>query len=401
MALLAESLKRIKPSATIAVTDKARTLKAAGRDVIGLGAGEPDFDTPENIKRAAIKAIEGGKAAKYTAVDGIPELKAAIARKFKRENGLDYKPSQIIVGTGGKQVLFNTLMATLNPGDEVIIPAPYWVSYPDIVLLAGATPVAVPTKLEHGFKMKPGALDKAITKNTKWLIFNSPSNPTGAAYTRDEVKAITDVLKKHPHVWVLSDDMYEHLVYDDFKFFSPAQVEPALYERTLTLNGVSKAYCMTGWRIGYGGAPEHLVKAMATLQSQSTTNANAAAQWASVAALDGPQDFIPKHNQVFKERRDLCVGMLNQSKGLKCPKPEGAFYVYPSCAGTIGRTAPSGHKLVTDEDFVTELLEAEGVAVVQGTPFGFGPAFRISYATKTEEVEEACRRIQRFCGNLT
>jgi aspartate aminotransferase len=400
MAFLADSLARIKPSPTIAVTDKARALKAAGRDVIGLGAGEPDFDTPDNIKQAAIKAIETGKAAKYTAVDGIPELKAAIARKFKRDNELDYKPSQIIVGTGGKQVLFNALMATLNPGDEVIIPAPYWVSYPDIVLLCGAKPVPVVARMEDGFKLKPEQLERAITPKTKWLIFNSPSNPTGAAYSRAEVKALTDVLMRHPHVWVLSDDMYEHLVYDDFEFFSPAQVEPALYERTLTLNGVSKAYCMTGWRIGYAGGPEHLIKAMATLQSQSTTNANAAAQWASVAALDGPQDFIPKHNAIFKERRDLCVSMLNQASGLQCPKPEGAFYVYPSCAGAMGKSAPSGKKLATDEDFVTELLESEGVAVVQGTAFGLGPAFRISYATATDTLEDACRRIQRFCGNL-
>ena len=400
MAFLAESLLRIKPSATIAVTDMARALKAAGRDVIGLGVGEPDFDTPENIKQAGIRAIESGKASKYTAVDGIPELKAAIARKFKRENGLDYKPSQITVGAGGKQVLFNALMATLNPGDEVIIPAPYWVSYPDIVLLAAAIPVAVETRLEHGFKMKPQALEQAITKKTKWLIFNSPSNPTGAAYTRDEIKAITDVLMRHPHVWVLADDMYEHLVYDDFVFVSPAQVEPSLYERTLTLNGVSKAYCMTGWRIGYAGAPEFLVKAMATLQSQSTTNPNAIAQWASVEALNGPQDFIAKHNAVFKERRDLAVGMLNQAKGLTCPKPEGAFYVYPFCSGAIGKTAPSGKVIGNDEDFVTELLEAEGVAVVQGSAFGLGPAFRISYATATPQLEEACRRIQRFCGNL-
>jgi aspartate aminotransferase len=400
MAFLADALARIKPSPTIAVTDKARALKAAGRDVIGLGAGEPDFDTPDNIKQAAIKAIEAGKASKYTAVDGIPELKAAIARKFKRDNGLDYKPAQIIIGTGGKQVLFNALMATLNPGDEVIIPAPYWVSYPDIVLLCGAKPVPVVARMEDGFKMKPEQLERAITPNTKWLIFNSPSNPTGAAYTRAEVKALTDVLVRHPHVWVLSDDMYEHLVYDDFEFFTPAQIEPTLYERTLTLNGVSKAYCMTGWRIGYAGGPEHLIKAMATLQSQSTTNANAAAQWASVEALDGPQDFIPKHNAIFKERRDLCVSMLNQTNGLQCPKPEGAFYVYPSCAGTLGKTAPSGKKLASDEDFVTELLDSEGVAVVQGSAFGLGPAFRISYATATDTLEEACRRIQRFCGNL-
>ena len=399
MAFLADSLKRIKPSATIAVTDKARALRAAGRNVIGLGAGEPDFDTPDNIKRAAIKAIERGET-KYTNIDGIAELKAAIIRKFKRENGLDYKPAQISVGAGGKQVLFNALMATLNPGDEVVIPAPYWVSYADIVLLTGATPVVIETQIEHGFKMKPEALDRAITRNSKWLLFNSPSNPTGAAYTRAEVKAITDVLVKHPHVWLLSDDMYEHLVYDDFKFSTPAEVEPKLYERTLTLNGVSKAYCMTGWRIGYAGGPEILIKAMATLQSQSTTNPNAIAQWAAVEALEGPQDFIAEHNEVFKERRDLCVSMLNQANGLQCPKPEGAFYVYPVCEGAIGKAAPSGKTIANDEDFVTELLETEGVAVVHGAAFGLGPAFRISYATKTPDLEEACRRIQRFCGNL-
>ncbi len=400
MALLAEHLKRIKPSATIAVTDKARALKQAGRDVIGLGAGEPDFDTPDNIKRAAIKAIESGKASKYTAVDGIPELKAAVAKKFKNENGLDYKPSQIIIGTGGKQVLYNALMVTLNPGDEVLIPAPFWVSYPDMVLLAGGEPVAVPTRMEDGFKMKPEALEKAITPKTKWLILNSPSNPTGAAYTRAELKAITDVLLKHPHVWLMTDDMYEHLVYDDFEFTTPAQVEPGLYDRTLTVNGVSKAYCMTGWRIGYAAGAEPLIKAMAMIQSQSTSNPSAVCQWAALEALEGPQDFIARHNAIFKERRDLCVSMLNQSNGLFCPKPDGAFYVYPSCAGTIGKTAPSGKKITNDEEFVTELLETEGVAVVQGTPFGFGPAFRISYATKTDDLEEACRRIQRFCGNL-
>ncbi len=400
MAFLADRLERIKPSATIAVTDKARALKAAGRDVIGLGAGEPDFDTPENIKEAAIKAIRDGKASKYTAVDGIPELKAAIARKFKRENELTYKPSQIIVGTGGKQVLYNALVATINPGDEVIIPAPYWVSYPDMVLLAGGEPVEVATTMEAGFKMKPEALEKAITPKTKWIIFNSPSNPTGAAYAREELKAVTDVLMRHPHVQVMTDDMYEHLVYDDFKFFSPAQLEPGLYDRTLTVNGVSKAYCMTGWRIGYAGGPEPLIKAMAAIQSQSTSNPTAVAQWAAVEALDGPQDFIPKHNKIFKERRDLCVSMLNQANGIRCPKPEGAFYVYPSCRGTIGKIAPTGKKLATDEDFVTELLEAEGVAVVQGTPFGLGPAFRISYATATTALEKACARIQRFCGNL-
>ena len=342
MAFLADSLKRVKPSATIAVTDKARVLKAAGRDVIGLGVGEPDFDTPDNIKQAAVKAIESGRASKYTAVDGIPELKAAIIRKFKRENGLDYKPSQIIVGTGGKQVLYNAFMATLNPGDEVIIPAPYWVSYPDMVLLAGGEPVEVKTTVESGYKLDAAALEKAITPKTKWLLFNSPSNPTGAAYTRAELKALTDVLLRHPHVWVMTDDMYEHLVYDDFECFTPAQVEPKLYERTLTINGVSKAYCMTGWRIGYAGGPEPLIKAMAMIQSQSTSNPTAVSQWASVEALDGPQDFIPKHNKIFKERRDLVVSMLNQAKGIRCPKPEGAFYVYPSCADTIGKTTRVG-----------------------------------------------------------
>lgn len=400
MAFLADALQRIKPSATIAVTDKARALKAAGRNVIGLGAGEPDFDTPDNIKQAAIKVIENGKAAKYTAVDGIPELKAAIAGKFKRENGLEYKPSQIIVGTGGKQVLFNALMASLNPSDEVVIPAPYWVSYPEIVALLGATPVPVVTTMESGFKLTAAQLEKAITPKTKWLIFNSPSNPTGAAYTREEIKALTDVLLKHPHVWLLTDDMYEHLVYDDFTFTTPAQVEPKLYERTLTLNGVSKAYCMTGWRIGFAGGPEPLIKAMAMLQSQSTSNPSAVSQWAAVEALNGPQDFIDKHNKIFKERRDLVVSMLNQANGIQCPTPEGAFYVYPSCAGTIGKTTPSGKTIANDEDFVSELLEAEGVAVVHGSAFGAGPAFRISYATKTEDLEDAMTRIQRFCGNL-
>ena len=400
MAFLADALKRIKPSATIAVTDKARALKAAGRDVIGLGAGEPDFDTPDNIKEAAIKAIRAGKT-KYTNVDGIAELKAAIAAKFKRENKLDYSPAQISVGTGGKQVLYNALVATINPGDEVIIPAPYWVSYPEMVALAGGEPVAVETRMQEGYKLKPAALEAAITPKTKWLIFNSPSNPTGSAYARAEIRALTDVLVKHPQVWVLTDDMYEHLVYDDFVFSTPAQVEPRLYERTLTLNGVSKAYCMTGWRIGYAGGPEHLIKAMATIQSQSTSNPTSISQWASVEALTGPQDFIAKNNAKFKERRDLVVSMLNQAKGLHCTKPEGAFYVYPSCAGAIGRTAPSGQKIASDEDFVTELLDAEGVAVVQGTAFGLGPAFRISYATRTEDLEEACGRIQRFCGNLT
>jgi len=400
MAFLADHLKRIKPSPTIAVTDKARQLKAAGRNVIGLGAGEPDFDTPEHIKEAAIRAIKEGRASKYTAVDGIPELKAAIAQKFKRENKLDYKPSQITVSVGGKQVLYNAFMATLNPGDEVIIPAPYWVSYPDMVLLAGGKPVEVVSGMDKGFKITPEALERAITPKTKWFLLNSPSNPTGAAYTRAELKALAAVLMKHPHVHVMTDDMYEHLVYDDFEFTTPAQVEPELYSRTLTINGVSKAYCMTGWRIGYAGGPEPLIKAMAMIQSQSTTNPAAVSQWAAVEALNGPQDFIGKHNKIFQERRDLVVSMLNQANGLKCPTPEGAFYVYPSCAGTMGKTTPGGKTLATDEDFVGELLEAEGVAVVHGSAFGLGPAFRISYATKTEDLEDACRRIQRFCGNL-
>ena len=401
MALLAEYLKRIKPSATIAVTDKARALKASGRDVIGLGAGEPDFDTPDNIKRAAIDAIQGGKAAKYTAVDGIPELKAAIARKFKRENGLDYKPSQIIVGTGGKQVLYNAFMATLDPGDEVIIPAPYWVSYPDMVMLAGGEPVSVPTTLESGFKMSVEALERAITPKTKWVLLNSPSNPTGAAHTRAELKKLTDVLVRHPQVYVVTDDMYEHLVYDDFKFTTPAQVEPSLYDRTLTINGTSKAYCMTGWRIGYAGGPEPLIKAIATLQSQSTSNPCSISQWASVEALEGPQDFLKRWVASFQERRDLVVSMLNQAKGLSCPKPEGAFYVYPSCAGVIGKTSREGKLIANDEDFATVLLQEEGVAVVHGAAFGLSPFFRVSYATGIAALEEACRRIQRFCANVT
>ena len=399
MGFISDSLNRIQPSATIAISNKAMQLKADGKNVIGLAAGEPDFDTPQNIKDAAIKAIQAGKT-KYTAVDGIPELKKAIVDKFKRENNLDYKPSQVSVGTGGKQVLFNALMATVNPGDEVIVPAPYWVSYPDIVMLAGGTPVFVEGKVENGFKLQAADLDKAITPRTKWLILNSPSNPSGAAYSRAELKALTDVLLKHPHVWVLSDDMYEHLVYDDFAFTTPAQVEPRLYDRTLTMNGVSKSYCMTGWRIGYGAGPEQLIKAMSKLQSQSTSNPSSIAQWAAVEALNGPQDFIASNNEVFKQRRDLVVSMLNQARGLSCPTPEGAFYVYPSCMGCIGKTAPSGNVIRTDEDFVTELLAAEGVAAVQGAAFGMSPFFRISYATATETLEDACRRIQRFCGNL-
>ena len=399
MGFYAESLNRIQPSATIGVSTKARELLANGRDIIILSQGEPDFDTPENVKQAAVKALMEGRT-KYTDVDGIPELKAAIAAKFKRENNLTYKPSQITVGTGGKQVLYNALMATLNPGDEVIIPAPYWVSYPEMVALAGGTPIPVVSTAEQGFKLQAAALEKAITPKTKWIILNSPSNPTGAAYTRAQLKALTDVLVKHPQVWIMTDDMYEHLVYDDFEFTTPAQVEPKLFDRTLTVNGVSKAYCMTGWRIGYAGGPEQLIEAMATIQSQSTSNPSSIAQWAAVEALNGTQEFIPQNNKVFKERRDLVVSMLNQASGISCPRPEGAFYVYPSCAGTMGKTAPSGKKLANDEDFVTELLETEGVAVVQGSAFGLGPAFRISYATKTSDLEEACKRIQRFCGNL-
>ena len=399
MGFLADSLGRIKPSATIAVTDKARALKAAGMDVIGLGAGEPAFDTPENIKEAAIRAIREGKT-KYTAIDGIPELKQAISQKFKRENGINYGVEEISVGTGGKQVLFNALMATLNPGDEVIIPAPYWVSYPEIVALAGATPVIVKTTMEGGFKLTPAALEAAITPQTKWLILNSPSNPTGAGYSRADIKGLTDVLMRHPHVWVLTDDMYEHMAYDGFEFATPVQVEPGLKDRTLTLNGVSKAYAMTGWRIGFAGGPAMLIKAMAKLQSQSTTNPSSISQWAAVEALNGPQDFIRKNAEVFRERRDLVVAMLNQAQGITCPRPEGAFYVFPSCAGTLGKTSAKGKAIATDEDFVTALLEEEGVAVVHGSAFGLSPFFRISYATGLETLEEACKRIQRFCGGL-
>ena len=400
MAQIAKRLSRIKPSPTIAVTQKARELKAAGRDVIGLGAGEPDFDTPDNIKQAAIAAIERGET-KYTAVDGTPELKAAIAEKFKRDNGLDYKPEQITVGTGGKQVLYNALMATLDPGDEVVIPAPFWVSYPDMVLLAEGEPVAVPCSQNNGFKLRAEDLESAITAKTKWLILNSPSNPTGAAYSHDEMKAVTDVLKAHPQVWVMTDDMYEHLVYDGFEFVTPAQVEPELYDRTLTVNGVSKAYAMTGWRIGYAGGPVELIKAMAKMQSQSTSNPSSVSQAAAVEARHGPQDYIAERNAVFKERRDLVVELLNTCPGLQCHKPEGAFYVYPSCAGTIGKKTPDGTAIKSDSDFVTYLLEAEGVAAVQGEAFGLSPYFRISYATSTEALREACARIKRACEALT
>jgi aspartate aminotransferase len=400
MGFFADSVNRISPSQTIAMSTKARELKAKGRDIISLSAGEPDFETPANIKEAAIKALRENKT-KYTDVDGIPELKAAIVEKFRRENGLVFKTSQINVSPGGKAVLFNALMATLSPGDEVITPAPYWVSYPDMVLLAGGEPVTVAAGPETGFKLTPQALEAAITPRTRWFILNSPSNPTGAVYSAEELKALGEVLKrpKNSHVWVLTDDMYEHLLYDDHKFYTPAQVEPGLYERTLTMNGFSKAYCMTGWRLGYAGGPEPLIKTMCKLQSQSTSNPSSITQWAGVEALSGSQDFIPRNNEKFKERRDLVVSMLNQTKGLKCPKPEGAFYVYPSCEGLIGKTTSKGVKIKNDEDFVLSLLEEEGVAAVHGAAFAMSPYFRISYATDTASLEEACKRIQRFCGN--
>ncbi len=399
MAFLADALSRVKPSATIAVTQKARDLKAQGRDVISLSVGEPDFDTPDNVKEAAIAAIRRGET-KYTPVPGIQPLREAICAKFKRENELDYKPGQVIVGTGGKHILFNAFMATMNPGDEVIISAPYWVSYPEMVSLCGGTPVIVETHMKDGFKLQPEVLERAITPKTKWVVLNSPSNPSGAAYTRAELKKVTDVLMRHPHVWVLPDDMYEHLTYGDFKFVTPAQVEPGLYERTLTMNGVSKAYAMTGWRIGYAAGPEHLIRAMDMIQGQQTSGACSIAQWAAVEALNGPQDFIPASRKVFGERRDLVVSMLNQAKYLECPTPEGAFYVFPSCAQAIGRRTPDGKTIETDQDFVTALLEAEGVATVQGSAFGAGPNFRVSYATSNKLLEEACARIQRFCASL-
>lgn len=400
MTFLSATLSRVKPSPTIAVTTKAQELKAAGHDVIGLGAGEPDFDTPNNIKAAAIAAIQAGKT-KYTAPDGMPELKQAICAKFKRENGLDYTPAQISVGAGGKQNLYNALMATLNPGDQVIIPAPYWVSYPDMVLLAGGEPVVVEASLEASFKLTPDQLEAAITPKTKWFIFNSPSNPTGAGYSRDELKALTDVLMRHPHVWVMTDDMYEHLAYDDFEFCTPAQVEPALYDRTLTCNGVSKAYAMTGWRIGYAAGPEPLIAAMRKIQSQSTSNPCSISQWAAVEALSGPQDFLAGNNAIFKRRRDLVIAMLAKINGMTCPVPEGAFYVYPSIAGLIGKTSTAGTLMVNDEAFATALLEETGVAVVFGAAFGLSPNFRISYATSDEVLQEACTRIQNFCAALT
>ncbi len=400
MGLVSRTLERVKPSPTMAITSKARQMKAEGFDVIGLGAGEPDFDTPDNIKQAAIEAIQRGET-KYTAVDGIPELKKAISEKFARENGLAYAPNEITVGAGGKHVLYNALLATLDPGDEVVIPSPYWVSYPDIVLLSGAEPVIVETTLKDGFKLTPEALEGAITPKTKWFIFNSPSNPTGAAYTRDEIKALTDVLLRHERVWLLSDDIYEHLVYDGFEFTTPAAVEPKLKERTLTLNGVSKAYSMTGWRIGYAGGPAPLIKAIGTLQSQSTSNPSSISQWAAVEALNGTQDFLKDWVQSFRERRDLVVSMLNQANGLSCPTPEGAFYVYPSCEGCLGKKTPKGKAIDSDGDFAAALLEEEGVAVVPGAAFGLSPFFRVSYATGMDALQDACRRIQRFCASLS
>jgi len=400
MPFIADALLRVKPSATMTVTQKARDLKNAGRDIISLSVGEPDFDTPDNVKKAAIAAIERGET-KYTPVPGIVPLREAIVAKFKRENGLDYKASQTIVGTGGKQILFNTFLATVNPGDEVIIPAPYWVSYPEMVAIAGGTSVIVETKLENGFKISGEDLDKAITPQTKWLLLNSPSNPSGAAYSRDELKALADVLMRHPHVWILTDDIYEHLTYGDFVFTTIAQVEPNLIDRTLTMNGVSKSYAMTGWRIGYAAGPLHLIQALDMLQGQQTSGACSIAQWASVEALNGPQDHIPQRRKAFEERRDLVVSMLNQAKFLNCPSPEGAFYVYPSCAEAIGRKTADGLVIKNDEDFVSALLEAEGVAVVQGSAFGQGPNFRISYATSTPILEDACAKIQRFCSSLS
>ncbi len=399
MAFLANIILSSQPSATMALTQKARDLKNSGRDIISLTVGEPDFDTPDNIKEAAIAAIKRGET-KYPPVLGIVPLREAVAAKFSRENGLDYKASDTIVGTGAKQILFNAFMATMNPGDEVVIPAPYWVSYPDMVHLCGGTPVSVGTKLENGFKLQAADLEKAITPRTKWLVLNSPSNPTGAAYTAAELKALTDVLVRHPHVWLLTDDMYEHLVYGDFKFTTPLQVEPSLKNRTLTLNGVSKSYAMTGWRIGYAAGPAELIKAMDLLQGQQTSGSCTIAQYAAVEALNGPQDHLPRFRKAFEERRNLVVSMLNQAKYIQCPMPEGAFYVYPSCEQALGKTTQSGKVLKTDEDFIVELLEQEGVAVVHGSAFGQGPNFRISYAASMKMLEDACSRIQRFTASL-
>ncbi|WP_422029366.1 pyridoxal phosphate-dependent aminotransferase [Roseovarius sp.] len=400
MISLSATLARVKPSPTMAITALSQEMKAAGKDVISLSAGEPDFPTPENIRAAGIRAIEEGKT-RYTAPDGIIELKEAVCAKFARDNGLEYTPKQVSIGTGGKQILYNALMATLNAGDEVVIPAPYWVSYPDMVLLAGGEPVIAPAGIETSFKLTPEALEAAITPKTRWFIFNSPSNPTGAGYSWDELKALTDVLMRHPHVWVLTDDMYEHLAYDGFEFCTPAQVEPALYDRTLTCNGVSKAYAMTGWRIGYAGGPETLIAAMRKIQSQSTSNPCTISQWAAVEALNGTQAFIAPNNETFRRRRDLVLEGLRAIDGIECPTPEGAFYVYPSIEGLIGKTTAAGTRLDTDETFATALLEEAGVAVVFGAAFGLSPAFRVSYATSDEALQEACKRIANFCAALT
>ncbi len=400
MSFLSETLARVKPSPTIAVTQKAAELKRAGKDVIGLGAGEPDFDTPQNIKDAAVAAIAAGKT-KYTAPDGIPELKEAICAKMKRDHGLDYSAAQVSVGTGGKQTLYNAFMATLNEGDEVVIPAPYWVSYPDMVLLAGGTPVVAEASIQTNFKLTADQLEAAITDKTKWFIFNSPSNPTGVGYSRAELKELTDVLLRHPHVWIMTDDMYEHLAYDGFEFCTPAEIEPQLYDRTLTCNGVSKAYAMTGWRIGYACGPEKLISAMRKVQSQSTSNPCSVSQWAAVEALNGTQEFLAPNNEIFVRRRNMVVEMLNAAEGISCPTPEGAFYVYPSVAECIGKTSSGGTKITDDETFATALLEEQGVAVVFGAAFGLSPNFRVSYATSDENLKEACTRIQNFCAGLT
>ena len=399
MSLESAALSRVKPSATLAADAKARELKAQGRDVISLAAGEPDFDTPDNIKEAAIKAIRDGKT-KYTNVDGIVELKEAIVAKFQRENGLTYKTSQVNVSPGGKPVIWNAMLSTLNPGDEVIIPTPYWVSYWDIVLLAGGAPKAVPTTAATGFKLQPADLEAAITPKTKWVFLNSPSNPSGAAYTKEELRGLADVLLRHPHVWILTDDMYEHLVFGDFQFWTIAQVEPGLYDRTLTMNGVSKAYAMTGWRIGYAAGPEALIKSMAKVMSQTTSNPSSVSQWAAVEALNGTQEFIKPNAKLFEQRRDLVVSMLNQANGIECPTPEGAFYVYPSMEKLLGKTTQSGQVINSDADFAVALLEQEGVSVVFGAAFGLSPFFRISYATSNAVLEDACTRIQRFTASV-
>ena len=398
--MLASRLSAIKPSPTIAVSNMAAEMKAAGKDVIGLGAGEPDFDTPDHVKAAARTAMDEGKT-KYTAVDGIPQLKAAIVDKFARENNITCTPDMVTVGTGGKQVLYNALMATLDKGDEVIIPAPYWVSYPDMVLLAEGTPVPVECPQSDGFQLTPAALEAAITARTKWLILNSPSNPTGAAYSADDLRGLAEVLRQHPHVNIMVDDMYEHLVYDGFVFATLAEVAPDLQDRTLTINGVSKAYCMTGWRIGYATGPKALIKAMAKIQSQSTSNPNSIAQWAAVEALNGPLDFMADNLVHFAARRTLVSDALNAIDGMDCFVPEGAFYVYPNISGLLGRTTPDGKQIETDGDFVSYLLESQGVATVQGAAFGLAPHFRISYATGTAVLEDAMGRIARACAALT